>query len=140
MKTFIVVSLLLIGLASCRKGTMAPDVDLMEETDTTAMAKQAGVFMNGPYGTVMGKATIFKKPNGAFEVLLDSFTSSNGPDLYVYLSKEIMPANFIDLGKLKSVMGSQVYQVPGMPDFSQYKYLCIHCKAFNHLFGYALLQ
>jgi hypothetical protein len=51
-----------------------------------------------------------------------------------------MPVNFIDLGALKSTIGNQVYNVVGMPDFMDYKYISIHCVAYNHLFGSALLQ
>lgn len=49
-----------------------------------------------------------------------------------------MPVTFISLGKLKSTSGNQLYGVPGTPDFMEYKYICIHCKEFNNLFGYAL--
>jgi hypothetical protein len=51
-----------------------------------------------------------------------------------------MPVHFISLGKLKSTNGNQIYAIPGTPDFNEYKYICIHCKEYNHLFGYALLQ
>ena len=61
--------------------------------------------------------------------------ASNGPDLKVYLSKELQPVNFINLGALKSVNGNQVYDVTGMPDIMEYKYALVHCQAFNHLFG-----
>ena len=65
---------------------------------------------------------------------------TNGPDLHVYVSKEKLPVNFIDLGKLKSIKGNQVYTIPGMPDFTAYKYALVHCQQYNHLFGSALLQ
>lgn len=66
--------------------------------------------------------------------------ASNGPDLKVYLSKELQPVNFINLGALKSVNGNQVYGVTGMPDIMEYKYALVHCQAFNHLFGSAELK
>jgi hypothetical protein len=65
---------------------------------------------------------------------------SNGPQLHVYISKEVQPVNFIDLGPLQSTMGNQLYNIPGKPDFSVYKYALVHCKKFNHLFGSAKLQ
>ena len=67
-------------------------------------------------------------------------TISNGPDLHVYLSKEAFPVNFIDLGRIKSTSGNQLYTISGMPDFVQYKYALIHCQRYNHLFGSALLK
>jgi hypothetical protein len=73
--------------------------------------------------------------------LLDSsFSSSNGPDLKVYLSKEIQPINFVNLGSLKSTNGSQLYNIPTGIDFAQYKYALIHCQQYNHLFGSAELK
>jgi hypothetical protein len=68
------------------------------------------------------------------------FNSSNGPDLRVYLAKEMQPVNFIDLGALKATGGNQVYPFTQSVNFSEYKYALVHCRQFNHLFGWALLQ
>lgn len=133
--------MLTVSFAACKKETLAPDEPLMETPmDTMAVSQQAGQFMNGPYGSVTGMATLYLNNNGTYEIRLANFNTSNGPDLYVYLSKEIMPANFILLEKLRSTSGNQVYAIPGKPDFSQFRYVCIHCRQYNHLFGYALLQ
>jgi hypothetical protein len=128
----------LLAFTSCKKEN-TPTVALNEMTDTAAVLKYSGDFVSGPYGTVTGKAEIYKTAT-AIEVKLAGFNSSNGPALHVYISKEAMPINFIDLGALKSTTGNQVYAVTGMPDFMQYKYISIHCVDFNHLFGSALLQ
>lgn len=135
--TLIVTAVL---LSACKKETLAPVIDLMENADTTAVAIKQGSFMNGPYGTVSGNAILYRKPDGKFEIKLDGFNTTNGPDLYVYLSREIMPVNFIEIEKLRSTTGDQVYAVTTTVDISDYKYVCIHCKEFNHLFGHALLQ
>lgn len=141
MKMISSLLLILFLAVACKKETFAPVVVLMETpADTMAMTVQMGQFMNGPYGSVSGKAVLIRNTNGSYEVKLENFNTSNGPDLYVYLSKEIMPVNFIQLEKLRSTTGNQVYPVPGSPDFMQYKYVSIHCKQYNHLFGYALLQ
>jgi hypothetical protein len=71
---------------------------------------------------------------------LTNFSTTNGPDLKVYLSKEIHPLSFIKLGDLKSIGGNQVYDIIGSPDFMQYKYALIHCEQYNHLFGSAELM
>ena len=95
--------------------------------------------MSGPYGVTMGTARM-EAVNGKWQLRLDSFTVSNGPDLKVYLAREQQPVNFISLGSLRSTAGSQVYAVNGMPDLSAYKYALIHCEKYNHLFGWALLE
>lgn len=125
-------------LFSCKKNN-TPTIELNGMTDTASVLKYSGDFTSGPYGTVTGKAEIYKKVT-AIEVKLAGFNSSNGPALHVFISKEAMPVNFIDLGALKSTTGNQVYSVVGMPDFLDYKYISIHCVDFNHLFGSALLQ
>ena len=125
-------------IISCKKNN-TPTVVLNEMTDTAAVLKYSGDFTLGPYGTVSGKAEIYKKAT-AIEVKLAGFNSSNGPALHVFISKEAMPVNFIDLGALKSTTGNQVYPVSVMPDFMDYEYILIHCVAYNHLFGSALLQ
>ncbi len=141
MKLFYSLLLLLVLASACKKEKLAPETVLMEmPMDTMATATANGQFMNGPYGIVSGRAILFRNTNGSYDIKLENFNTSNGPDLFVYLSKEIMPANFIQLEKLKSTTGNQVYAVPGSPNFAQYKYVCIHCRQYNHLFGYALLQ
>ncbi|MBL7841151.1 MAG: DM13 domain-containing protein [Cyclobacteriaceae bacterium] len=124
---------------SCEDETLTSTKAINEMTDPDAVLQYSGAFTSGPYGTVTGTAQIFKRIDDTFDLKLEMFNTSNGPDLYVYLSKEAMPINFISLGKLKSTNGSQVYAITGSPDFNEYKYISIHCKAYNHLFGFALL-
>jgi hypothetical protein len=130
--------ILLIGITACKKNNTA-SITLNEMADSTAMTKYAGFFNNGPYGNVSGEAKIILTGT-RYELKLMNFSSSNGPDLRVYLSREMNPVNFIDLGALRGTGGNQIYSISGMPDFTQYKYALIHCRQYNHLFGWALLQ
>lgn len=125
-----------IAFFSCTKDVTSTS-PLHENVDTaTVEIKFDGSFMNGPFGSVSGNAKIYKDGN-EYQVALVNVMISNGPDLHVYLSKEEQPVHFIDLGKLKSTTGNQLYSVNGMPDFSEYKYVLIHCQKYNHLFGSA---
>jgi len=135
-------------MASCKKeGQYAPTTVLNEMIDSMPgidssklpMLKYSGDFTSGPFGTVTGKAEVYKTGT-TYDVKLANFNTNNGPALHVYISKEAMPVNYIDLGSLKSTAGNQVYSVTGMPDFMEYKYISIHCVAYNHLFGSALLK
>jgi len=139
---YFVVFVALISL-SCSKQNQTPEARLNEKLDSAGNAawlQYAGRFINGPYGSAMGSAKIYQLGNTQFILALDSITISNGPDLHVYLSKEVQPLNFIDLGRLKSTNGNQLYEISGMPDFSAYKYALIHCQQYNHLFGSAALK
>jgi Electron transfer DM13 len=126
-------------LVSCVKEN-TPEIVLDNTVDTTmAMQQNNGNFVNGPYGSVSGMATVYKQ-DGNLILALENMNISNGPQLHVYLSKEVQPINFIDLGPLQSTRGNQLYNITGNPDFSIYKYALIHCKKYNHLFGSAKLQ
>ena len=134
----ILTILLLVVITACSKNSSTsnstpppppPPIDT-----TKGETVYSGNFSNGPYGSVSGRAEIFKQDN-KYVLALKMFTTSSGPDLHVYLSKEVQPVNFIDLGKLRQNSGDQLYSINTVPDFSQYKYALIHCQQFNHLFG-----
>ncbi len=127
-----------ICFASCKKASTETLNQVIPSTDTAAMLKYNGSFSSGPSGTVSGQVKIFLKDN-KYILSLENFLTTNGPDLKVYISKEMFPANFIKLGNLQSTNGNQLYDIPGTPDFTIYKYVQIHCEQYNHLFGYALL-
>jgi Electron transfer DM13 len=125
---------------ACSKQNGTSDVPGTGTVDTTsAVLQYSGVFMNGPYGSVSGKAAVYAE-NGVYILKLADVAISNGPDLHVYLSKEVLPVNFIDLDRLQSTSGNQLYTIPCNPGFTQYKYALIHCQRYNHLFGSAELQ
>jgi len=130
---------ILLVMVSCRKENNVSTVPATDMVDTGAVSRYTASFVNGPYGAVSGMAKIILQ-NGKLSLLLENVVISNGPDLHVYLSKEMKPVNFLDLGKLKSVSGNQLYAITGTPDFKEYKYALVHCQLFNHLFGSALLM
>ncbi|MGK2862534.1 MAG: DM13 domain-containing protein, partial [Chitinophagaceae bacterium] len=127
--------LLIIG---CKKETTST-TPVNEMPTPTAIAIDSGSFSNGPHGSVSGKAKIYKT-GSKFELALENFSSSNGPDLKVYLSKEKQPVNFVNLGSLKSTAGHQLYAIPAVVNVQDFKYALIHCQQFNHLFGFAELR
>lgn len=140
MRTIVIGLLVTMSVLvfSCTKKSSTAVVNEMIDT-TAAVLRYQGSFQKGPYGTVSGSAMVFLG-NGKLQLKLSNFMTTNGPDLKVYLSKEIQPLNFIRLGDLKSTSGNQVYDIAGTPDFMQFRYVLIHCEQFNHLFGYAELM
>lgn len=134
----IIVAGLTLFLGACTKSISTAPINEMVDT-ATAVLKYQGVFQKGPYGTVSGSVMVYEA-NGKRQLKLSNFSTTSGPDLKVYLSKEIQPLNFIKLGDLKSTAGNQVYDIVGSPDLAQYKYALIHCEQYNHLFGSAELM
>ncbi len=135
MKTNLIF-LTLFVLAACKKEN-TPKLILDEKVDQAhAMEKAKGTFSNGPYGTASGTAKIYTTESGT-QLALENFSSSNGSDLKVYLSKEKDPVSFISLGDLKATGGNQLYKIPDQIKTSDYKYALIYCKRYSHLFGFA---
>lgn len=126
-------------LMSCTKADSTPAGNPDQILSAAAVLQKKGSFVNGPYGRASGNASLFLK-EGRHQVVLDDFTSVNGPDLKVYLSKEISPVNFVNLGSLKSITGYQIYDVPQTTNAQEYTHVLIYCKQYSHLFGWAELK
>ena len=103
-------------------------------------------------GRFVGADAIIHKAEGTAKLLRtstnevivrfeDDFKASNGPDLYVWLTKAGDVKNgYVDLGRLKGNIGSQNYIVPADTELDQYTTVLIWCKAFSVLFGTAKLE
>lgn len=143
MKKLFVPCLLILltaaAAAGCKKES-TPTRALNEKVDPAVSAPQSnsGGFANGPYGVVTGTARVYLT-NGKYQLALENFNTSNGPDLKVYISKEQNPVGFVNLGSLKSTSGDQLYDIPAGADVKDYTYALIYCQQFSHLFGYAKL-
>ncbi len=123
-------------LAACSK---ASTETLNEMVIDGIVAKFSGNFSGVGNQKVEGQAKIFMV-NNKYQLKLENFRTDNGPDLKVYLSKASTPNEFISLGDIKSTNGNQVYDILAAPDFAVYRYVLIHCEAFNHLYGRAELK
>jgi hypothetical protein len=70
----------------------------------------------------------------------EDFKTTNGPDLFVYLSNDLKATEFVNLGALKATEGNVNYDIPAEVDLSKYKYALVWCKQFGVLFNYAALE
>ena len=109
-----------------------PANDTFDETKATLLRE--GSWMGSGSYTVSGVAQIYDD-NGKKILLLNNFSSSNGPDLRVYLSTTTGAASFVNLGKLKSTSGKQTYEIPDATDINEFKFALIWCQQFSVLFG-----
>lgn len=73
-------------------------------------------------------------------VRYEDYKTINGPDLFVYLSKDLEATEFIDLGPIRGTEGNINYAVPEDIDLAAYRYVLTWCKQFGVLFNYADLQ
>ena len=75
------------------------------------------------------------------------FSTSNGPDVRVYLvaatdasdNETVEKAGFVELGKLKGTEGDQNYEIPAGVDLTKYRAVTIWCYRFNVNFATAPL-
>jgi hypothetical protein len=95
-----------------------------------------------------GTATIFQMGDGTRILRLTSFSTSNGPDVHVYMvaaddakdAATVQQAGFIDLGVLKGNIGDQNYTPRNDLDLAKYRAVSIWCKRFSVNFGAAALR
>ena len=106
----------------------------------------AGSFRSLEHATT-GTAIVLHRPDGRLILRLERFSTSDGPDVRVYLSHvpasndlHAYRAGFIDLGALKGNRGNQNYAIPAGTDLSTFKSAVIWCRRFVVGFGVAPLS
>ena len=100
----------------------------------------SGTFVGVGDGIHNAEGTALVIPVDSANVLrLEEFRSTNGPDLYVYLSTDKDATDFVNLGQLKANIGNQNYDIPDGTDLSKYNTVLIWCQQFSVLFGSAEL-
>lgn len=95
-----------------------------------------------------GTATIYRMGDGSRVLRFTSFSTSNGPDVHVYMvasddAKDVatvQQAGFIDLGVIKGNVGDQNYSIGPDVDLSKYRAVSVWCKRFSVNFGAARLM
>ena len=64
-----------------------------------------------------------------------SFSTDNGPDVRVYLSRDTKASgrgsSFVELGALKGNKGNQQYDVPADVDLTSIDSIVLWCRAFD---------
>jgi hypothetical protein len=95
-----------------------------------------------------GTATVYQMGDGMRVLRLTSFSTSNGPDVHVYMvaaedAKDVatvQKSGFVDLGVIKGNIGDQNYTLDGTLDLTKYRAVSIWCKRFSVNFGAAALR
>jgi len=90
-----------------------------------------------------GQALIIETEPGVYILRVENFSVRNGPDLFVYLSRN--PDGWeeegaINLGDLKATDGAFNYEIPPDVDIEEFKSAVVWCRRFAVLFGHATLQ
>lgn len=112
------------------------------------VALAAGSFDSRNRYTVTGQATVYELPDSARILRLEGFESTNGPDLFVYLtvgdatepSDAALVADYVDLGVLRGNVGEQNYVIDPEVDLGRFDTVVIWCRRFSSAFGAADLR
>jgi hypothetical protein len=147
----------LLTVRETRDALLVPSAPVSTTAETTAQAPAenpvetaeevaAGEWRSLEHATT-GKASLVKLPTGTHSVQFASLDTSDGPDLYVYLSphasgssEKTFGQGFTSLGKLKGNRGDQVYEIPAGVDVSAIRSVVIWCQRFSAGFAVAPLE
>jgi Electron transfer DM13 len=93
-----------------------------------------------------GRAAVLEVDGGRRFLRLDDLHTSNGPDLFVYLSataadgpRDSFDDDFLSLGRLKANQGNQNYEIGAGVRVDRYRSVVIWCRRFTYAFGAAAL-
>lgn len=116
--------------------------NMNETTMTNNKTAPSGDFVDAGDGfhKADGIAKIISLADSRTFLRLENLKTTNGPDLYVYLSVGKDTSDIVNLGRLKGNIGNQNYEIPTGTDLSKYNTVLIWCKAFSTLFGSAKLS
>jgi hypothetical protein len=114
------------------------EAELAMEEDMPEMVAVSESFpVMGTFGhPASGNVKVIENLNETI-IRYEDFETINGPNLHVYLSKDIEGKDFIDLGPIRGTKGNINYTVPEGVDLNEYRYVMYWCVPFAVLFNYA---
>ncbi|WP_239647267.1 DM13 domain-containing protein [Nocardiopsis baichengensis] len=121
-------------------GEVSPE----EPSEPVVLAE--GEFVSQEHET-SGTARVLELPDGSRHVRLEDLASSDGPDLYVWLTDQeaggdwskYRDGRYVDLGALKGTHGNANYEIPEDADIDGMTSVVIWCDRFSVAFGSAPL-
>ena len=124
----------------------APDESSPSPSPAGPTELASGTFVSQEHET-SGTATVIELADGSRTVRLEGFSTSNGPDLHVWLSEKKAGGNWFkygsgrkaQLGELKANQGSHNYAIPADVELDGLRSVVIWCKRFHVAFGSAPL-
>lgn len=126
--------ILAVTLLSCKEDEPKPVIETIPDAETNVLLLE-GSFQSEVHAT-SGSVKFFEATSGNL-LSLEDFKTDNGPDLYVYISKDKSVSNSVNLGKLKSTSGTFNYAIDASISLEDYPYVLIWCRDFAVLFGSA---
>jgi len=131
-----VVGVIILAVGYYTLSPLFRNVTLDEQTPESMEVLSAEI-MDTPGHSASGMVRLLTQEDGTTLIRYENFKTINGPNLHVYLAKDIEAKEFIDLGPIRGTEGNINYVVPENIDVSEYKYVMYWCVPFGVLFNYA---
>jgi len=123
--------------------------DVSSLTVQPAVLVARGTFVTHEHDT-LGTAEIVRLADGRNQLVLRDLSTSDGPDLRVWLTDQPVVAGragwhlfddgkYVEVGRLKGTHGTLVYDLPANVDLAAFTSVTIWCKRFAVSFGAAPL-
>ena len=125
---------------SKQNATVSENMNETTVTNNTMALRGNFVDAGDGFHKAEGITKVINLADGRTFLRLENLKTTNGPDLYVYLSVGKDASDIVNLGRLKGNIGNQNYEIPAGTDLSKYNTVLIWCKAFSTLFGSAKLS
>jgi len=125
---------------------------IVNEDMPVAFATGRQILETGTFHTSLhptnGIASIYRAADGMRILRLTNFTTSNGPDVHIYVvaaqdptdNDSVKQTQYVDLGVMKGNVGDQNYALGPDVDLGKYRSVVVWCKRFAFNFGYAPLN
>jgi hypothetical protein len=105
-----------------------------------------GAFVSQEHET-SGTARVLRLPDGARVLRVEGFSTSDGPDVHIWLSDASAGGDWgkyddgrhVPLGEIKATDGNHNYVIPADADLTGLRSAVIWCDRFNVAFGSAAL-
>ncbi|WP_236700377.1 DM13 domain-containing protein [Allosalinactinospora lopnorensis] len=118
-----------------------------EEPDPEPAVLAEGEFVSQEHET-SGTVRVLELADGSRHVRVEDLESSDGPDLYVWLTDQeaggdwfkYRDGRYVDLGSLKGTHGDANYEIPADADIEGMTSVVIWCDRFSVAFGSAPVE
>lgn len=125
--------------------TGAPTASAAPDPEPAVLSE--GAFVSQEHDT-NGTARVLELPGGERVLRLEGFSTSDGPDVHVWLSEAKAggdwhvadDGDYVALGELKATHGNHNYAIPADADLARLHSVVIWCDRFNVAFGSAPLD
>ena len=129
------------AIKSTQDATPTSNAPATLPTATPVTASEGSpVAVTGALGHPASGTVRIVSADGKKYVRYENFKTINGPDIYVYLSKDPDAHEFVSLGKVKATEGNINYEIPDGVNPADYSYVLTWCKTFGVLFNSAKVQ